>query len=65
MAISAKYIVGIVVACILMGILLPIALNGLLGFTSDNSTVQTMVSSVLPIIGVISFVLLFIPKDKV
>ena len=61
-SLSPTYIVGLVVAAILLGVLLPIALNDLLGFQSDNSTVETMVATVLPIIAVITIVLLFVPK---
>ena len=61
---SPQYIVGLVVAAILLGVLLPIALNDLLGFTSDNGTIQTLVSTVVPIIAVITVVLLFVPRDS-
>lgn len=61
---SPGFIVGLVVSALLMGILLPIALNGILGFTSTNSTVQTLVATILPVIAVISIILLFLPKGN-
>jgi len=57
-------IIGLVVAAILMGVLLPIGLNDVLGFTSDNSTIQTLVATVLPVIAVISLVLVLVPKTR-
>jgi len=57
-------IIGLVVAAILMGVLLPIALNDVLGFVSDNATIQTLVSTVLPAIAVISLVLVLVPKTR-
>jgi len=57
-------IIGLVVAAILMGVLLPIALNDVLGFVSDNATIQTLVSTVLPVIAVISLVLVLVPKTR-
>ena len=60
--ISPAYIIGIVIAGLLLGILLPIALNDILGFTSNNSTIQTLVATILPIMAVISIVMLFVPS---
>jgi hypothetical protein len=62
--ISTSYIIGVVVAGLLLGILLPIALNDILAFTSTNATIQTLVSIVLPIIAVITLIILFIPKGN-
>lgn len=62
MGLKVSYIVGVVIAAILLGTLLPIALNDLLAFTSTNPTVQTLVATVLPLLAVIAIVLLFIPK---
>jgi len=45
-----------------MGILLPIGLNDILGFTSANSTIQTLVSTVVPVIAVITLILALLPK---
>lgn len=63
MALKPQYIIGLVVAAVLLGVLLPIALNDILGFTSTNSTVQTLVATVLPIIAVVSVIMLFIPRS--
>ena len=57
-------IVGIVIAGILMGVLLPIALNDVLGFTSSNSTIQTLVATVLPVVAIISLVLVLVPRTS-
>ena len=62
--ISPAYIIGIVIAGLLLGILLPIALNDILGFTSNNSTIQTLVATILPIMAVISIVMLFVPSKN-
>ena len=62
--ISPAYIIGIVIAGLLLGILLPIALNDILGFTSTNSTIQTLVATILPIMAVISIVMLFVPSKN-
>ena len=60
---SVGAIVGLVVSLLLVGILMPIGLNEILGFTSDNSTIQTLVATVLPIMAVIGLVLAMVPKD--
>jgi lipopolysaccharide export LptBFGC system permease protein LptF len=57
-------IIGLIVAAILLGVLLPIALNDILGFTSDNSTIQTLVATILPVIAVIAIILMFVPRDR-
>jgi len=62
--VKPSYIIGTVVAAVLLGILLPIALNDVLGFTSTNSTIQTLVATVLPIIAVIAIIMLFVPKTS-
>lgn len=62
MALSVRNIVGVVIALLLMGILLPIGLNDILAFTSTNSTIQTLVATVVPIMAVISLVLVLVPK---
>ena len=64
MAVSAGKVVGVVIALILMGVLLPIGLNDVLGFTSDNSTIQTLVSTIIPIMAVIGIVLALVPKGE-
>jgi hypothetical protein len=62
MAMKTTEIIGLVVAAILLGVLLPIALNDLLGFYSTNDTVMTLVATVLPVIAVIAIILMFVPK---
>lgn len=57
-------IIGVVIAGVLLGVLLPIALNDILAFTSDNSTIQTLVATVIPILAVISVVLMFLPRGS-
>lgn len=59
---SIPAIIGLIVSLLLMGILLPIGLNDILGFTSSNSTVQTLVTTVIPVIAVVSLVMAFLPK---
>ena len=59
---NARQIVGIVVALLMMGILLPIGLNDVLAFTSTNSTIQTLVATVVPVMAVISLVLVLVPR---
>jgi len=53
-------IIGIVIALLLAGTLLPIGLDSLANFTSSDSTIQSLVTSVLPIMAVVGIVLLFI-----
>lgn len=59
---SIPAMIGLIVSLLLMGILLPIGLNDILGFTSSNSTVQTLVTTVIPVIAVVSLVMAFLPK---
>ncbi|MGQ4876224.1 MAG: hypothetical protein ACP6IY_19320 [Promethearchaeia archaeon] len=64
MAVSVSKIIALVVSLLLMGILLPIGLNDILGFTSTNSTIQTLVATVVPIMAVLSLVLALVPSSK-
>ena len=64
MKLNPQYIIGIVIAGLLMGILLPIAMNDIMGFYSTNTTIMTLVGTVLPIIAVIALVLLFLPRNE-
>jgi len=64
MDMSPSKIVGLVIGLLLIGILLPIGLTDLTGFTSTNTTVQTLVSTVVPIMAVIGIVLSLIPKNS-
>ena len=57
-------IVMTVVALLLLGILLPIGLTDLTGFTSADSNVQTLVSEVIPIVAVIGIVMALIPRKS-
>jgi len=61
---SAGKIIGVIVALILLGVLLPIGLTDILGFTSDNATIQMLINTVLPLMAVIGIVLALIPKTK-
>lgn len=61
--ISPSSIVLVVISLLLMGILLPIGLSELTGFTSTDDNVQTLVSEVVPIVAVIGIVLALIPRD--
>ncbi len=53
-------IIGVVIALLLAGILLPIGLDSIVNFTSTDSTIQTLVAQVLPIMAVIGIVLMFV-----
>ena len=64
MALKASSIIGVVIAAILLGVLLPIGLNDILAFESTNATIETLVATVLPIIAVIAVVLMFVPRNK-
>lgn len=64
MAEYSNKIIAVVIALLLAGILLPIGLEDLVGFTSTNATIQTLVSEVLPIMAVIGIVLMFVVKRK-
>jgi len=61
---NITFIIGLVIAGLLLSILIPIAFNDLLGFHSDNATVQTLVGTVLPVIAVIAIAMLSIPKTS-
>lgn len=61
---SLTSIVGVVISLLILGILLPIGLNEILGFQSTDSTVQTLIATVLPILAVIGVIMIFIPKDS-
>lgn len=57
-------IIGIVIALLLAGTLLPIGLDSLANFTSTDSTIQSLVTSVLPIMAVVGIILLFVARSK-
>lgn len=62
MAISVNQVVGLLIGILLLGIMLPIGLTDILEFSSTNSTIETLVTIVLPLVGVIGFVLVLLPK---
>lgn len=64
MAVKASRIIAIVISLLLMGVLLPIGLDDILGFTSDDSTVQTLVATVIPILAVVSLIMMMIPRNS-
>lgn len=64
MEISVSKIVGLVVGLLMLGILLPIGLTELEGFTSTDTNLQTLVATVIPIVAVIGIVMWLIPKGK-
>ncbi len=61
---SAGTIIGFIVALLLMGVLLPIGLTDLLEFSNTNATIETLVTTVLPIMIAIGLVLGFMPRGK-
>ena len=61
---SAGKIIGVIVALILLGVLLPIGMTDILGFTSDDSTIQTLVATVLPLMAVVGIVISLIPRSE-
>jgi fumarate reductase subunit D len=64
MELSAGKIVGLVVALLLLGILLPIGIAGLEAFTSTNTNIQTLVATVIPIVAIIGIIMMILPKGK-
>lgn len=60
----ANKIIGVVIALLLAGILLPIGLDEIALFTSTNTTIETLVTVVLPVMAVLSLVLLFIGRGR-
>jgi len=61
---SAGKIIGVIVALILLGVLLPIGMTDILGFTSTDSTIQTLVATVLPLMAVVGIVISLIPRSE-
>lgn len=57
-------IIGVVIALLLLGLLLPIGLNDILGFTSTNTTVQTLVATVIPLMAIVGLIMAIIPGKK-
>lgn len=61
---SPRVIIGLTISLVLLGILLPIGLEDLTGFTSTDSNVQTLVAEVIPIVAVIGLVMALIPSSN-
>lgn len=57
-------IIGLVIALLLAGILLPIGLDQIALFTSTNATIETLVTVVIPVMAVLAIVMLFIGRRK-
>ena len=71
-----KAIIGIVIAMILIGTLLPLGLSDLVDYNGSyyngtygsgevlgtNSTIATLVGTVVPVMAVIGLVMLFVPS---
>ena len=64
MAFKTETIITVVISLLLMGILLPIGLTDLTGFTSTSANVQTLVSEIIPIVSIVGLVMILIPKNK-
>lgn len=60
MADYSDKIIGIVIALLLAGILLPIGLTEIEAFTSTNTTIQTLVVTVIPVMAILGIVMMFI-----
>lgn len=64
MAMSINKIIGIVIALLMIGILLPIGVDELTAYTSTNANIQTLVSEVIPIVAVVGLVSGLIYKGR-
>lgn len=60
MADYAGKIIGIVIALLLAGILLPIGLDSILAYNGTDATINTLVTSVIPVMAIIGIVMMFI-----
>jgi len=65
-SISPNLIIGIVISFILIAIFMPLGLQYLasMSIPTEMETVGTLLTTVVPIIAVISIVLLMLPKQK-
>lgn len=68
MALSVGKIVGVVIALLMIGILLPIGLgvsgvSGLLGITTGDTTIDTLIP-IVGVMAVIGLVMSFLPRSK-
>lgn len=57
-------IIGLVVGLVLIGVLLPIGINQITAFTSTDANVQTIVSSVIPIVATVGLLMALVPRIK-
>jgi sorbitol-specific phosphotransferase system component IIBC len=64
MAPSAGQIIGFMVALLVIGVLLPVGLTDILEFSSTNATIETLVTTILPIMAVVGLVIAFVPKGE-
>jgi hypothetical protein len=64
MSLSVNKIIGIVIGLLLMGILLPIGLTEITGFTSTDANIQTLVAEVVPIVAIVGIVIALVPKGS-
>jgi hypothetical protein len=64
MSLKIGQIVGLSIGLLILAIMLPIGLTDLIAFTSTDSNVQTIVTTVIPIVAVIGIVLALIPRGK-
>lgn len=64
MAPSAGKIIGFMVALLIIGVLLPVGLTDILEFSSTNATIETLVTTILPIMAVVGLVIAFVPKSE-
>lgn len=61
---TAGKIIGFIVALILIGVLMPIGLTDILEFSSTNATIETLVTTILPVVAVLGVILAFIPRGR-
>lgn len=64
MELSAGKIISVVIALLLLGILIPIGITELEAFTSTNTALQTVITTVIPIVAVVGLLMYFIPKHQ-
>lgn len=64
MAPTAGKIISFMVALLIIGVLLPVGLTDILEFSSTNATIETLVTTILPIMAVVGLVIAFVPKSE-
>jgi uncharacterized membrane protein YraQ (UPF0718 family) len=57
-------IIGIVIALLLAGILLPIGLDSILAYNGTSETINLLVTTVVPVMAVIGIVMMFLIRKK-